>query len=448
MTFKYEQIAPISPRKDLRTYTDAQVSFTGVTNFDSATGKLIPYQTLDGQWWLKAHLQVNTTALVTSVIFKIDGVDFSEPADNANNPFWTGTAVNDQGNAGCVYIRNVAGGGSANQITLGDFSSSSNDYTVQFEAPLDSKPTWATSGDAINTLVEDNLKKWTAHSPTDGNGFGTFSNQNVEYKRVDDSLIMRGFLTLGTVAASEARIPLPTGLTIGGTGSADTIPTGVLFPDVGRDDSFHLLATKGDTYLNVGLSIQTGSSPNPLTPINGNSGFNSSERIAFETGPIPITQWAGSQNSLVGFSDATSDKSGLVKKNKYVFAYDTSGYNSNQTGLLLKSNIPAGTYRLTVGARLIQGEEDENAFITPQINGSNITHGDNDFKVGVVTDTGVSGDTTSVYEFQSTIIVTMSSVANSLELDLTIGSTASLVDNPYYYLEKLENMEDAGSDWD
>ena len=135
---------------------------------------------------------------------------------------------------------------------------------------------------------------WESYTPASSGGWGTLGNVNLEYSRSGESMFIRGFFDTGTVAATEIQLALPDSLTVGGNATGDTAVAGQIYPDAARDDSFIALATSGDAYLNVCFSIQTGMSPNPMVPLNGNDGFNSTERVSVDIGPIPIAEWAGS----------------------------------------------------------------------------------------------------------------------------------------------------------
>jgi len=168
---------------------------------------------------------------------------------------------------------------------------------------------------------------WTSYTPaTAQNGFGNTANHALQYKRISDSLLIRGFFQAGTVAASEARLDLPTGLTIGGD-SGGTVSCGTHYE--GRATSANkrtLLGTQGDSYLNFG--IWDGSNT-PQTPQNGNTITQSSQYQHIETGLIPIAEWAGSSVNLsvavaeYAYTDSTWDDDSATDGSDTV--YSTSG---------------------------------------------------------------------------------------------------------------------------
>jgi len=168
---------------------------------------------------------------------------------------------------------------------------------------------------------------WTSYTPaTAQNGFGNTANHALQYKRISDSLLIRGFFQAGTVAASEARLDLPTGLTIGGD-SGGTVSCGTHYE--GRATSANkrtLLGTQGDSYLNFG--IWDGSTA-PQTPQNGSTITQSSQYQHIETGLIPIAEWAGSSVNLsvavaeYAYTDSTWDDDSATDGSDTV--YSTSG---------------------------------------------------------------------------------------------------------------------------
>lgn len=185
------------------------------------------------------------------------------------------------------------------------FTFGANDkIIVGFKVPISE---WAGQG-IVPMLAQDNLSEWTSYTPTFSASFGTTSSVDMRYRRIGDSMEIRGKFQVGTTTAAEAQIGLPGSYTIGGvTGTA--IPAGDLINNRSTTLDFNLLATAADTYLNVGYTA-AGSS-DPTVARNGNDIAASGDVIRiFAT--IPITEWAGSQNSLVGYANAAPGNSGLV----------------------------------------------------------------------------------------------------------------------------------------
>lgn len=175
---------------------------------------------------------------------------------------------------------------------------------------------WAGKG-IVPMLAEDNLSEWTSYTPAGltGGEWGTSTSINMQYRRVGDSIQIRGEFTSGTCDPEEGQIDLPSGLTIGGTNTGTTL-AGSLATSVSFSSAsviFYLLATPGDTYLNFSRQLST-TNTSTLDAIDADNA--NATRISIESGLVPIQEWAGSQNSLVGYSEASSSLLGLTKKNR------------------------------------------------------------------------------------------------------------------------------------
>lgn len=141
------------------------------------------------------------------------------------------------------------------------------------------------------------VTEWASYTASSIAGFGTTTSENLEWRRVGDTMEIRGYFTTGTSAASEAQIALPNDLTIGGN-YADTIQVGTFWRDTASTSHGILIATKGDTYLNCGDWRNDSTSINPLAPANGSAVAGNSNRVAIFATGIPIAEWAGSTASL------------------------------------------------------------------------------------------------------------------------------------------------------
>lgn len=194
--------------------------------------------------------------------------------------------------------------GSAASINLGTTDLS---YFLDLTIPISE---WAGKG-IVPMLAEDNLSEWTAYTPTT-QGFGTISSVGLEYRRVGDSIEVRGDFTTGTTTAVEAQLNLPSGLTIGQSGTITQC--GMWLRDVTTANiRGTILATNGDAFVNFSRPDFDTSTASPLTSQNGSTVAGSSEKWSIQF-MVPVAEWAGSQNSLVGYSLARSSDSGLAPK--------------------------------------------------------------------------------------------------------------------------------------
>ena len=139
---------------------------------------------------------------------------------------------------------------------------------------------------------QDSTRNWEDFTPTSqGLGSPTYA---LEQKQSSDGIIIRGRVTTGTVADSEAQLGLPSGFTIGGPVSSSTVKVGDAVRSLSIASAIlqTILATQGDTYLNFGLH-HSGFTSNPTTPANGDALFSSAQKFTFTTTEIPIREFVG-----------------------------------------------------------------------------------------------------------------------------------------------------------
>lgn len=233
---------------------------------------------------------------------------------------------------------------------------------------------WAGGSGIIPMLSEDNLSEWQSYTPAGltGGEWGTSTNINLQYRRVGDSIQIRGEFTSGTCTANEGQIDLPPGLTIGGTNAGTTLAGSFATAATYSSASviFYLLATPGDTYLNFSrmLSTTNTSTLDAITADNANS-----IRISIDSGLIPIQEWSGSQNSLVGYSLYNPDvQTGLVDsrgvKGHSNGAAIAEGYVGEKKISYTTIQLVAATYKtvgtlnLTAGVWLLKGTSIQSDF--------------------------------------------------------------------------------------
>lgn len=122
-------------------------------------------------------------------------------------------------------------------------------------------------------------------------GFGTIGASDIWWSRVGENMILEGWFTTGTVAASQAQLILPGGLTIGTLTSNH--PLGGWYQDTTGATDFKtgtVIANTGNAYIQFGNDDKT-TAQSPFTPQNGNQMFNSSTKAQVNA-TIPIAAWA------------------------------------------------------------------------------------------------------------------------------------------------------------
>jgi hypothetical protein len=156
-------------------------------------------------------------------------------------------------------------------------------YTVKFDM-VEIGPTEFHYGSQISD--------WVGYTPVT-QGLGTIASVDVKWRRVGDSLEIQGNLTAGTSTASEIQIGLPSGLVVDSDYASISI--------VGKGNKlsvsqeyYEMLATAGDTYLNVGLQ-QFDTNRDAFTPIVGTLG-PVTQKFGFNA-KVKIAGWGSSQLS-------------------------------------------------------------------------------------------------------------------------------------------------------
>jgi len=184
----------------------------------------------------------------------------------------------------------------------------------------------------VPMLSEDNLSEWTGYTPVLV-GFGSATGLNLEYRRVGDSIEIRGDFISGNSTAVEAQLPLPLGLTVGGVSTAAIRAGGYSKNVTSATGIGFILATKDDVFLNFTTYDNRDSFPvDTLSPNDGDEMISSGQRLSLLSTAVPIQEWAGSQNSLVGYSEASSSLLGLVKKPGSMVRCNTGNASPNQHG--------------------------------------------------------------------------------------------------------------------
>lgn len=126
-----------------------------------------------------------------------------------------------------------------------------------------------------------------AYTPTI-TGFGTASSVEFFYSRDGEDLIVRGNFTSGTSTAVEAQISLPSGLSIDGDKIPSILKVGSGNRNASTDNQFHILATGGDSFFNIGIQA---AGWNGVVVRNGSDLLASGNALSF-TARVPIAGWS------------------------------------------------------------------------------------------------------------------------------------------------------------
>lgn len=134
-------------------------------------------------------------------------------------------------------------------------------------------------------------------------GLGTVTN-NLQVRRVGDSIQIRGKFTTGTVTASQAQIPIPNNF--GSTTSsaaiqANEIGEGHILRNIANTNVFLApILQPSATYINVSVNLVS-SANNPATPANANSTFGNAEVEDLDV-TIPMAGLSSQQNIVTAQS--------------------------------------------------------------------------------------------------------------------------------------------------
>lgn len=286
----------------------------------------------------------------------------------------------------------------------------------------------ATTSASAYTLAFDNISvgpqvnasgsvdtDWAAYTPTT-QGFGTLGTSTFEWRRSGDSIQIRGKLTAGTVAASEARVGLPTGLTTADTSKIASIrPVGRYERDANTAFSGgNVLVQAGVTYINFGNLSQGGTAlgAGQLSAQLGNGILANSQVMGFFTTDIPIQGWTSntvmstSANTRVVDFIATTSTTAATTSAPFVF---TSVVKDAVAGY----NVSTGVYTVKVpGDYQISGSTFCNATFSLDI-----------FVNGASVQRGTGGLTTSKSEVQ--YLATGLAVGTTIELRPSGNVTAT-----------------------
>lgn len=176
---------------------------------------------------------------------------------------------------------------------------------------------------ATSAFVSD----WEEYTPT-FNGMGTVSNSFMYYRRVGDSLEVRGRFVTGTVTASDAYFTIPSGINIDDTISVTSTVVGRGTRSVSGSNlnDFSIIhRSSQNTRLYIGALNQSAFNPFSNTAADGIMG--SSESIAvFAT--VPIAGWS---------SNAKSSED-LGSREIYFKAYRSANYSVSGTDQTVQFN--------------------------------------------------------------------------------------------------------------
>ena len=129
---------------------------------------------------------------------------------------------------------------------------------------------------------------WTSYTPGT-QGLGTPTITDCRWMRQGENIIIQSTITTGTVTASEARVDLPTGLTV--ASRSTTLNAGFATQnDASSATPIFILVDGGESYFQ--FSNSSSGAGSKMVPALGNVVFVSSSQVGI-TAIIPISGWNG-----------------------------------------------------------------------------------------------------------------------------------------------------------
>ena len=186
----------------------------------------------------------------------------------------------------------------------------------------------------LGTAITD----WQSYTPASYQGLGTPTSVEIQYRRVGDSVEVKGKLTTGTVAAAEVRVALPSSLTSAGV---SVIPTIQVAGDWYRNaasvsNGFAVLIEPSVTYFTIG---QFTNSQVVLTKATGSGNLSSTEVQVFHA-KIPISTYS----SNVTMADRAVEEYASNGAAAGVSTNDTTDFKYGPAGSQIGA-ITAGHYK-------------------------------------------------------------------------------------------------------
>ncbi len=242
---------------------------------------------------------------------------------------------------------NIPGGASKFSVTFNATTSVS--YRLIFHVQTTNATAYYLKIDSVsispNVLVQGAaVGDWQSYTPSNTQGFGTLTSSNLAWARSGPNLLISGKFVTGTVAASEAQLSLPSGLTIDSTGGSSAIRAcGKWVQSRGSANSVKqgtILCTAGNTYLNFSIDDYT-TATNGTAAQNGNAIFGSTETVTF-TGIIvvPISSWTSNTTIASSRVEFSSNYSTATAAN------DTTSFSYGPAGDVIQNITSTVTRRV------------------------------------------------------------------------------------------------------
>ena|SRR5687768_16224848 len=156
--------------------------------------------------------------------------------------------------------------------------------------------------------------------------------------------------------------------------------------------------------------------------------------------------WDGG-NTIVATTFGGESQRITSKKNKWQKKVSAVNHTTNATEVVTFTDVPAGLYRLTVGARSFKADTaDQNIYVTPKVNGGLITDyysASTSVVVGLLNASSIVDAIRNIYGLNSTFYIELTATSD-ITLDVVV--TDGNIEYPYMILETTEDLEET-SQW-
>ena len=201
------------------------------------------------------------------------------------------------------------------------------------------------------------ITAWEQYLPSNTQGFGSITGNALQWRRVGESVEVRGEFTTGTATSSEAQIELPNSYTVDWKAATDTVRVGGLDQDATTNTNRHnALATDGDTFINFSQNNTGGDTPQ-LDIVGGTSVVANTTRQSLWFN-VPVAEFSGSgtvnlMSDNVAAANVRSrwtltNGAALAPSGVYDFdvaTYNNGGFTNDGAGIITVA--AAGFYRVT-----------------------------------------------------------------------------------------------------
>lgn len=255
---------------------------------------------------------------------------------------------------------------------------------------------------------------------------GTVTNIDMVYSRRGDKLLARGRFTIGTPAASQARIGLPSGLVVKSGTQNSLVGTFARGGGSQNNKGGWLLGEDSKAYVTFTTADVIGStSADPTSNADGTAVGNSGE-VFFVNFEVPIEGWTSSVRTSDSFDS----------RNISFLAYKSGGNNNGSSGVISYSSKidETGMFNLSTGEAIVNSAGDWDVGYNLEWSGAQTVGFA--FRVnGVVTGT-YSTSASSVYSMHGFILKNLK-VGDVIIVSSSTGSTVNFVDF-YFWMNKRQ----------